>query len=56
MENLWPLVAFIVVIAVVCSLFSIQEKFQHLLYILGAVLVLMVVLQFFGVAPHWQIK
>ncbi len=46
--ELYALVGFIVVIAVVCTLFDIPEKFQKLLYVLGAILVLAVVLAFFG--------
>lgn len=56
--DLYALVGFIVVIAVVCTLFEIPEKFQKLLYILGAILVIAVVLSFFGVGfgNHLQIK
>lgn len=46
--DIYALVGFILVIAVVCSLFDINEKFLKLLYVLGAVLVVMVILGFFG--------
>ncbi len=47
--ELSALVALIVVIAVICTLFDIPAQFQKLLYILCAVLVIAVVLSFFGV-------
>ncbi len=46
--ELYALIGLIVVIGVVCALLDIPEKFQKLLYILAALLVVAVVLGFFG--------
>ncbi len=45
--ELLAVVGFVVVIAVICALFELPEKFQKLLYILCAVLVIGVVIAFF---------
>lgn len=51
------LIGLIVVIAVVCSLLDIPEKFQKLLYIICAVLLIGVILSFFGIMPnHVQLR
>ncbi len=47
--EIYGLVGLIVVIGVVCALLEVPEKFQRLLYILGAVLVIVVVLSLFGI-------
>lgn len=49
MDVQYGLVGFILIIGIMCALFDIPEKFQKLLYILAAVLVMIVVLSFFGV-------
>ena len=46
------LIGLIVIIAVVCSLLDIPEKFQKLLYIICAVLLIGVILSFFGIMPN----
>lgn len=55
--GIFSLVAAILIIAVICSLFDINEKFMKLLYVLGALLVVAVILSFFGIMPnHFQLK
>lgn len=56
MEITYGLIGLIVVIGVVCSLLEIPEKFQKLLYVLAAVLVVAVVLSFFGLGDHLRIR
>lgn len=51
--ELYALVGLIVIIAVVCSLLEVPERFQKLLYILCAVLVVVFVAGFFfGFPSH----
>lgn len=41
------LVGFIIIIAIVCALIPIPEKFQNLLYIICAILLIMAVASYF---------
>lgn len=51
--ELFMLVGLIVIIAVVCSLLEVPEKFQKLLYVLCAVLVIVFIAgYFFGFPSH----
>ncbi len=55
--DIYGLIGGILIIAVLCSLFDINEKFLKLLYVLGAVLVVAVILSFFGIMPnHLQVR
>ncbi len=46
--ELYGLIGIIVIIAVVCSIFDVNEKFSKLLYILCGVLVVVFLLGVFG--------
>lgn len=51
--ELWALVGAILIIALCCALFEIPDRFQKLLYILCAVLVVIFVAgYFFGFPSH----
>lgn len=51
--ELWALVGAILIIALCCALFEIPDRFQKLLYILCAVLVVIFVAgYFFGLPAH----
>lgn len=58
MDSTYALVALIIVIGVVCSLLEIPDRFQKLLYIVGAILVIVLVLSLFGITfgGHLQIR
>lgn len=44
----YGLIAAILIIGVICTLLSIPEKFQRLLYVIAVVLVIVLILQLFG--------
>ncbi len=56
--DIYALIGLILVMAVVCSLFEINDKFMKLLYVLGAVLVVIVVMGLFGISfgGHLQVS